>query len=120
MLASSAAKYIVLDIPRLHPRFDIYGSNEFDTKSTYMTVTRNEYTKVGRSFMVRLHFYRFGWWCAGVLLMAGERCGQLWIGPMPPCARLDERSSELMRDEMVSPIATESEQPLGAPHLLCY
>ena len=120
MLASSTAKYIVLDIPRLHPRFDLYGSTEFDTESTYMIVTRNAYTKVGRSFMVRFHFYRFGWWRAGVLLMVGERCRRLWNGPMPPCARLDERSSELMRDEMVSPIATESEQPSGAPHPLYY
>ena len=87
MLTSSAAKYVILDIPRLQLNFDIHGSNELDTESTYVVVTRDEHTEVGKSFMVRLHFYRLGWWRAGVLRMVGQKYRRLWIGPMPACAR---------------------------------
>lgn len=87
MLTSLAAKYDILDIPRLHPCFDIHGSNELDTESTYVVATRSEHTKVEKSFIVRLHFYRLGWWRAGVLRMIRKRYRRLWIGPMPACAR---------------------------------
>ena len=91
MLTSLAAKYTILDIPRVHPRFDIYGSNEFDTEDTYAVVTRNEHIKLGNSFVVRLHFYRVGLWRAGVMRMVGRRYRRLWVGPIPACARLDQR-----------------------------
>lgn len=86
MLTSLAAKFIILDIPTLHPKFDIHASNDLDTESTYIVVTRNEDTEVGKSFMVRLHFYRLGLWRAGILRMVGKRYRQLWVGPMPACA----------------------------------
>lgn len=86
MLTSLAAKFIILDIPTLHPKFDIHASNGLDTESTYIVVTRNEDTEMGKSFMVRLHFYRLGLWRAGILRMVGKRYRQLWVGPMRACA----------------------------------
>ena len=87
VLTSLAAEYTVLDIPRLRPRFDIHGSNEPDTKNTYVIVTREQHVKVGRSFVARLHFYRLGWWRAGVMRMVGRKYRRLRVGPIPASAR---------------------------------
>ena len=78
-----AAKYIILDVPRFHPYFDIYGSSELDAENTYAVVTRAEHVAAMKSFIARLHFYRLGWWRAGVLRMVGARHRRLWIGPIP-------------------------------------
>ena len=71
MLIHLASQYIILDIPRLHPRFDIYGSNELDRTKTYAVVTREEYAKMGMNFIARLDFYRLGWWHVGTMRMVG-------------------------------------------------
>ena len=89
VLTYSAAQYTVLDIPRLHPYFDIYGSNELDTEKTYAVVTRDEHAKVELSFIARLNFYRLGWWRAATMRMVGKEYRRLWVGPIPESARLD-------------------------------
>lgn len=87
MLIHLASQYIILDIPRLHPRFDIYGSNELDTTKTYAVVTRKEHAKVGMKYITRLDFYRLGWWRAGIMRMVGTKYRRLWVGPIPASAR---------------------------------
>lgn len=89
MLTSLAAKYTILEVPRFHPRFDIHGSNGLDTESTYIVVTKDEHSEVGKSFVMRLYFYRLGWWRAGVLRTVGKKYRQLFVGPMPASARLE-------------------------------
>lgn len=83
------AKYTILDVPRFLPRFDIYGSNDPNTENTYAIVSRAEHAGPNTSFLARLYFNQLGWWHAGVLRVVGKGYRQLWIGPIPACARLD-------------------------------
>ena len=103
MLTSSAAKYTILDVPKFHPRFDIHGSNGLDAENTYAVVSRAEHASAVKMFVVRLHFYRVGWWRAGVLRLVGGRYRQLWIGPMPAYVGLEQRNGSWMKDVLVSP-----------------
>ena len=86
ILTCSAARYAVLEIPRLRPRFDIYGSEEPDGKKTYAVVTRLKHVNVEMSFIGRLDFYRFGWWRAGPTRIVGAKYRRLWVGPIPASA----------------------------------
>ena len=87
MLTCLAAQYVVLEIPRLHPRFDIYRSDDPDPKKTYAVVTHHEDENVvGMKWIARLDFYRLGWWRAGVMRMVGAEYRQLWVGPIPASA----------------------------------
>ena len=73
----------ILGVLRLHPSFDIHDSNKLDTENTCTIVTSDEHSQEGKSFDVRLHFYRLGWWRVGVMRMVGKKWRRLWIGPLP-------------------------------------
>ena len=83
VLTCLAAQYAVLEIPRLHRRFDIYCSDKLDSKNTYIVVTREEHVRVEMGFLMRLDFYKLGWWRAGIMRMVGAKYRRLWVGPIP-------------------------------------
>ena len=89
VLTSLAAQYTILDIPRFHPRFDLYGSSGPGKESTYSVVTSIEHVKVEQTFDARLNLIRLGWWRGGVLRMLEKRYRQLWVGPIPTRERSD-------------------------------
>ena len=86
ILTCLAAQYIVLEIPRLRPRFDIYGSDEPEAEKSYAVVTSLRHVNVEMRYIARLDFYRFGWWRAGTMRMIGAKYRRLWVGPIPASA----------------------------------
>ena len=88
ILTCLVAQYAILEIPRLRPRFDIYGSDESDAKRTYAVVTRLRHVNVEMRCISRLDFYRLGWWRAGPMRMVGAKYRRLWVGPIPASALL--------------------------------
>lgn len=79
MLIRIVEQFTILELPRFHPRVDIYASNEFGVRNNFAVVTSAEHVGATRSFIARLHLYGLGWWYAGVLRLVGARYRRLWV-----------------------------------------